>query len=1463
VCIFIKILRKYITNPPIEFAAFIELSIILTEMVHREHQQNTMIGYLSPDHISIQWEEKTAYLSGIAERHATYCSPEQFGRFNLMPSGCSDLYVLGIILYELLTGRLPYHSDNEEDWSTVHIRKLPQPLSDIRPELDDTLQAVLMKLLAKSPVDRYQSAYGLLEDLRLYQKMMYSDGTLTNFEVGRLDKISTFSLSDSWYGRRAAVMQMEAGLEQASQELNTFRWVIGEEGAGKTALVHRLQQNVVQRGGRMIAVQAEPAQQIVRCGLILQAMRQWVHQLWSEPVDIISRLKANLQAEFGREAQVIISCWPEAKLLLDDAAEVSPIPDDAQVWDRFEALLPDLICCMAECKPPLVLFVDNLQWSDNGTQTVIRALALARKAQGLLLIGACRTEEAVTSAWNEMNANQLTAVTWLTERCRTNPEEQVVLPPLAYDDVRQLISDALHESTARIQLLVRSVYDQTSGNPGSIRLLLERWLKEKRLGFDEKRRQWVWDPGVIRQLSRPEVHLHLLEMGFTRLQEDRKELLAMAAAIGPVFRLSLLAEACGITMDAAFLWLQESEAEGIIYLQDEAGQEVGQDSIYLFVHDSIHQMVYAFDSGRNMHRHRAIGRLLQHHSPDGDLSMAAIDHLNLAASVLSEQETRQLIEHNLQAGQEALATGRYAKGKHYAENGLRLSATSKGEVPVTLDVGLKLVLAWTEYMDGNSERAKKLLVDLNEDKGLLSRSERLNVWAPLIQFHAFVDEETAIQFGTEALASYGWKLEKKSSLLTIAKEVMRTGIVLHRKRDRLLPLSDPLDGDFAELCQLLELLFLPLLIHDSRSLLELYARFIRYGLRKGVNESLAIIIGGYELIVQRIFPSLVRATPIAEQVFLQIASTSTSRNRHLFTFLNGMSKQMDNPMKASAELFKAMRQGLESGNNDFANLALIFCMLGNSGSLYALNKLLQYFEENMRQIADDKILKMVRLTSSYVAALQDESLIESFVAIPQVTSDGDLEQRDEDNYSCGCRLEAAYLSGKYREALYWAKRGRTNEVPLDWIRIRKHRVYETLTLTALFFEMNREERKRVRKAIRAQLRRMKSWRGFLDSTSSAYLLVKAEGERIAGSPMGAVREYTAAIRRARAEKYMLLEAIACERLAICYQDDLISRSGAAITIMDACAAYADWGVTSKVTQIRSRHTELLDPAFKRYEGPVLEGRIEINRTRIDLPQHNGSVISEGSRSEEEYELVRQLINGFVKPSKVGWKEHLLEAALRQAGADRGLLLKRRNDEFIIEADGSDGAETEEGAGLYAESVLRHTAMTGQPLVLYDAIQSFWVRDAYIAARKQRSILCMPITVPGEQASYLLYLENRQMPGMFTERDVQVLDLLATRIIYLKLLEDEAAVATIPNAVESNASSEVPSPGRQGLTESLTEREIEILIVIAKGLSNREIADRLGIAETTVKTHTSRIIGKLGVKRRGQAVVRARELRLIE
>lgn len=1444
------ILKDYIAESHTEQAEFIRLSILLTEMVYHVHQQTEVIGNLSPSNISIQWDRKLAILTEGIEWDKAYRSPEQTGRINRVPDNRSDLYALGVIFYEMLTGQMPVQPERAEDWDSVHIYKTPLLLSEIRQEWDGPLQSIIMKLLAKSPEERYQSAYGLLDDLKQCELMLVSSGQLVPFELGCLDKIRSFRLPDAMYGRSSAMKQLEDGVDQAAQGLQVFRWVTGHEGSGKTSLVHWLQPNIAGRGGQFVVgrIEYEQQGQVKPFEPLLQALREWIHQLWSEPNEVIMRLKDRLHGVFGQDLQAIVSLVPEIKLLSGDQS-VETLTLTMDDWSQYVELFPSLIRCFADIKPPLLLFMDSLQWADEGTHAVIRKLAYEETIPGLILIGAWRMEELNC----DLNRDALTLFTepsWIIKRLRVHPEEHVTLLPLQYEDVRQYVSDTMVEDSARIRILSRLVYDQANGNPRSIQLLLKSWLREKKLNFDEKRREWTWDIEIIGNMGSMEANRTFMEASFADLSSETKLLLSMASVIGTVFRLPLLAEACDYKSQLAFHLLREAEAAGIICREDDAEPENGYEGLYLFLHDYMLQMAYAYDKEQNAHRHLKIGRLLQRKPSvwNDDTSSALIDHLNLGAACMEANELEQLPDNNLQAARKAIEAGNYAKGKRYAEAGLQL--VSGGEFGSgSLYVQLKLILAFNEFMDNNADQARELLLDLNIHDQELTRAERSQIWTPLIQFHTFVDDKTAIKYGQEALAAYGWSLREKVSKPSLIKEMVQTQFLLSRMRNELHQLPVNHDEEYKTICWHMVQLTFPLLTHNPEALIELYARFIRYGLKKGMNELLANIIMIYKMLLQRVLPHYDQVVPSVNLLPQTNKDKSKVWPNHYITFIGGLSMQLDKPIEASVHIDKAMRWGLKLGDTDFVNLAMITCLITHNGNLFALSELLKFFEDHQQQKSSDKTLELVQIAGNYLAALQDESLHNSFVAIPASLS-GAPEQPNEDNYSYCCKLEVAYLSGNYREALYWAKRGRESELASDWARIRKQRLYETLTLAALYPEANDQERKRIRRAIRKQLGKMRRWKGFLGLNSSAHLLMKAEWDRIGRNQLGALQRYTSAIIQARVEQYGLMEGVACERLAVYFQTIIMSREGATIAMMDACTAYSVWGITSKVIQIRNQHGDLLNYESMPREDQVLEMKPKSNRTSIGMLQYNTS--EERSASTNIDELLQQIVTWSSKLNKDKWQDSFLEAALRQAGADRGFVLSCRDDSFHIEA-GSEQTLFGSGDSWYAESILRHVYMTKQSVALNDASISYYLKDTYIQAQRPRSILCMPIMVPKERSLLLLYLENRHVSCVFTDHDQNVLELIASRMIYSKLLQDEAEEAIAPA---------VTNMENQSLIEPLTSREMEVLSAVAGGLSNKDIAERLGISETTVKTHISNIFGKLGVKRRGQAVVRAKELNLL-
>ncbi|MBP1994243.1 ATP-binding protein [Paenibacillus eucommiae] len=449
-----KRLVEYVTGPTLALSEFTRLAILVAEMVHREHQQIAIIGYLNPANIVIAAGGLSAWLTESVQWHEAYRAPEQSGRMNRIPDERCDLYALGVIYYELLAGQLPFQPGQDEDWETVHIQQAPLPLAQLRVDTEGPLEAMMMKLLSKSPEDRYQSAYGLLDDLQQCDSMLTESGRIAPFEVGSLDHLRQFRVPDTLFGRSEAMKQLEDGIQQAASGGLAFRWVTGEEGVGKTALVHQLRLTAARWGGRFVEGTAVQAEHASPYRPLLQALGEWLEQLWSEPPRHIALLRERLQAEFGEEAQIIASLLPGAQPMFAGQAPGERTAPSVDNGKDTGPLLTRLIGFFAANSPPLVLFLDHMERAKASLCSVLETLAQSHAAAGLLVIGACRT-----SGEQGAELEDVLEAAWLNERLRTFPSEQITLQPLGYDEVRNYLECGLHGSSLRIRLLTRAVFN--------------------------------------------------------------------------------------------------------------------------------------------------------------------------------------------------------------------------------------------------------------------------------------------------------------------------------------------------------------------------------------------------------------------------------------------------------------------------------------------------------------------------------------------------------------------------------------------------------------------------------------------------------------------------------------------------------------------------------------------------------------------------------------------------------------------------------------------------------------------------------------------------------------------------------------------------------------------------------------------------------------------------------------------
>src|ERR1044071_732789 len=188
-----------------------------------------------------------------------YMAPEQTGRMNRVIDSRADLYAFGVTLFELLTGRLPFIDTDILSIVHAHVAVRPPAPDEIDPAIPQPIAAIINKLLAKAPEDRYQTAAGLFADLRTCVERFAVTGAIAEFALGRDDVASRFELPTKLYGRRAELEALTGAFERVAAGGVEAVLVTGQSGIGKTSIVRELFPLITRERGRARASAWPPA----------------------------------------------------------------------------------------------------------------------------------------------------------------------------------------------------------------------------------------------------------------------------------------------------------------------------------------------------------------------------------------------------------------------------------------------------------------------------------------------------------------------------------------------------------------------------------------------------------------------------------------------------------------------------------------------------------------------------------------------------------------------------------------------------------------------------------------------------------------------------------------------------------------------------------------------------------------------------------------------------------------------------------------------------------------------------------------------------------------------------------------------------------------------------------------------------------------------------------------------------
>jgi predicted ATPase len=539
-----------------------------------------------------------------------YMAPEQTGRMNRLIDRRADLYALGITLYELATGVLPFSSQDPLDLVHQHIARIPASPREHRPDLPRIFADLILRLIAKDAEARYQSANGVQADLRRCLETLDGD-TVAPFPLGQHDGTDEFRIPQNLIGRAAEVAVLDEALSRSCAGAVELVVVEGPSGIGKSALVGEL----IRLGSVACALHVQGKFDQLRRDLpysaVIQAFGQIAQRLLTEPDARLATWRAELVEALAPNGQVLVDLVPELEPVLGPQPPVLALGlSEAQI--RFNLVLRRFVRALASAEHPLVLFLDDLQWADGASLVLLQTLLTDADTTHVLVVVAMRDAEVGPSHPFRLFIHEL----------RAGPGAvpvRLTLGPLDRRAVAELLAAATRTQAAAVEPLAELVTAKTGGNPFFVGEFLRNLSRDGLLPFDRERGGFHWDLEAVRQRHTTDNVVDLVIARIARLPAPTREALELAAVIGHTFDLATLAHVAGWTTHQARANLADALDDDILvpvgddykYTTLADDTEGAGRVVYAFLHDRVQQAAYGMTAiERRPSAHHRVGRLL-------------------------------------------------------------------------------------------------------------------------------------------------------------------------------------------------------------------------------------------------------------------------------------------------------------------------------------------------------------------------------------------------------------------------------------------------------------------------------------------------------------------------------------------------------------------------------------------------------------------------------------------------------------------------------------------------------------------------------------------------------------------------------------------------------------------------------------------------------------------------------------
>ncbi len=1362
-------LSPQLFSAPDNLKRFLEIALKIARTVEQVHQARIIHGDIKPSNILIMPDTFDLKLIdfGVAKKLAPnqheiasdgtlvgslpYISPEQTGRMDRGVDHRSDLYSLGASFYEMLCGIPPFAAEQPLALIHAHLARIPTPPHELRADTPPVISRIILKLLAKEPGQRYQSATGLAFDLARCLSSLNQNGGVEEFDVGSEDAPEELVFPQKLYGREEEVASLLSALKNSQAGNGAMALVSGSPGVGKTALANELKLRLLERRVYFTEGKFEIHRKGTPYSAFIDAFSSLVHQMLAESKTRMLSVRNTLLGELGGVAGVVCELVPNLHHLIGE----QPAPEKLEANEarnRFLLAMRRFVNAICTKEYPVVLFLDDLQWADSGSLMLLEDMLTTAAPRGLFIIGAYRKDE--VDSQHELSG--------LLEILRTASAIVVEkdIPPLSDRSLKELLVDALRREPASVEALATIITQKTDNNPFFARQFLLHLYAQGLVSW-KAGDGWQWLEEEILAADMPDNVASIMTTKLTKLPQNMRLLLEQASCIGSQFDVEMLVTVSAEAESELTNTLHKLAAQGFLSPTKDGFRFSNKQ-----LQETLNTLLDDLDRAR-IHHLVCRAELGQVDATNwGERVFGLADHLLFALPLISEPaEIIQAAQVFLEAGRRALESAAYGPAENYLKAAIGL-LPPEGSWTNHYDLafGLHFSLAECTHQKGAHDIAAELFQSmLDQDLPVLDRAKVIAKQMTLLIIEG--RQADAVEFATRLLPEYNIHLKAHPSKAGMLRQVIFTQIAMRGKTgdDFLeLPLADdPKElGAFAILNAVgSAAYFTSKNLFVAQHMLHL-RRVLRHGQHPVVPEMLAV----HALITASIMkdpPAARRIGEAAEEMSRRFGNPVTTM-RTKFLLNNTVYPWSKHYNELLAPMFDAAARLPELGDFEYASYSLANGLAMKLVSGKNLSLLENSFFDAEKDIARWGFAdwaafcnRMAREIGILTGTQTDVTKGDDPLGI------GDLDFKLIPSFIISHGIGVLYLMGEIERGFKLAQSIAENS-DNDLTATLQHVefvFYHALCALALI-DSGEKAKPDLWKIARKQHKKMQRWaRHAPENFAHKADLLSAEMARCTGRMAEARELYSQAANGASSGDIIHIHALVTERRASlaleCGQ-----KADAAIYVSEAGRLYSDWGAESKVVQLQAQYPAANVRPSRPTEKRSISKSITVTRTKgttttrmlesFDLR----TVLKASQAIAEELDLL-----GVVK--------QVMASAIENAGAQRGLLIRQSDGDLIVVGEQqNDGDFTEQSVPLdqfdaLPRSVVRQVARSSELVVVADSVLDGRVKnDPYIQEGSGvLSMLVLPIIRHGTPVG-VLYLENGLVRKAFTKDRVEILNLLS-------------------------------------------------------------------------------------------------------